>query len=263
MEKKKVNKSKRLLKFLVVPILLFTLVIGSLCSFTPVGESFVSFIFNRRGQGQGGNYFYDNPGFSWTPPIVQKDYVLTLGSEYLLVLKLTNSDIVYSEVVTVSDYSFLVSDTYTYSGLTFVNNPDASALKCIYLTSGDYSGKYYSCISLQGSTDVSKEGFSSLWDLNIPLNKFIYDNFDYFVGEGNDNPNYWEVYLYEAPDSVEVMDIWTSIMNWIVSALSSVQAVFFSDGGLTFLGSLAIISVSIGLAFLVIAVISRFLSLRS
>lgn len=57
--------------------------------------------------------------------------------------------------------------------------------------------------------------------------------------------------------------VWTQIMSWIVSALSSVQAVFFFDGGLTFLGSLAIISVAIGLAFLLIAVISRFLSLRS
>jgi hypothetical protein len=52
-------------------------------------------------------------------------------------------------------------------------------------------------------------------------------------------------------------------MSWIVSALSSVQAVFFSDGGLTFLGTLAIISVAIGLSFLLIATISRFLSLRS
>lgn len=64
-----------------------------------------------------------------------------------------------------------------------------------------------------------------------------------------------------AADSL--VSVWTDIMTWIVSALSSVNAVFYGVDGLTFIGTLAVISVAIGLSFLLIAVISRFLSLRS
>ena len=66
-----------------------------------------------------------------------------------------------------------------------------------------------------------------------------------------------------------ITSVWTEIMSWIVTALGSVQEVFYTavtDGGpgsLTFLGILAVISVAIGIAFLVIGVIQNFLRLRS
>ena len=59
-----------------------------------------------------------------------------------------------------------------------------------------------------------------------------------------------------------ITGVWTDIMEWIVSSITSVQTVFYGESGLTFMGTLAVISVAIGLAFLVIGVIQNFLKLR-
>lgn len=59
-----------------------------------------------------------------------------------------------------------------------------------------------------------------------------------------------------------ITGVWTSVMTWITTSLSSVQTVFYAEGALTFLGVLAVISVAIGIAFLVIGVIQNFLKLR-
>lgn len=61
-----------------------------------------------------------------------------------------------------------------------------------------------------------------------------------------------------------ITTVWTDVMTWIVSSISSVQSVFYNstDSSLTFLGVLAVISVAIGIAFLVIGVIQNFLRLR-
>lgn len=63
-------------------------------------------------------------------------------------------------------------------------------------------------------------------------------------------------------DPEQVTDVWTQVMNWIVRALNAVQSVFYANGSLTFLGSLAVIGVGIAIAFLVISVVTRFLQLR-
>lgn len=57
---------------------------------------------------------------------------------------------------------------------------------------------------------------------------------------------------------------WTDVMEWIVTAIGSVQDVFYNTetSALTFLGTLSIISVAVGVAFLVIGVIQNFLHLR-
>lgn len=65
-----------------------------------------------------------------------------------------------------------------------------------------------------------------------------------------------------------ITTIWQDILDWLVEAIGSVQGVFYTtaaDGGftLTFLGTLAVISVGIGIVFLVIGVIQNFLHLRS
>lgn len=59
-----------------------------------------------------------------------------------------------------------------------------------------------------------------------------------------------------------ITTVWGDIMKWITDSLSSVQTVFYADSNLTFLGTLAVISVAIGVAFLVIGVIQNFLKLR-
>lgn len=59
-----------------------------------------------------------------------------------------------------------------------------------------------------------------------------------------------------------ITNVWSDIMEWIVTSLGSVQSVFYTETGLTFLGTLSVISVAIGIAFLVIGVIQSFLRLR-
>lgn len=61
-----------------------------------------------------------------------------------------------------------------------------------------------------------------------------------------------------------ITGVWTEIMTWITTSLASVQTVFYnsSSGDLTFLGTLAVISVAIGVGFLLIGVIQNFLHLR-
>ena len=59
-----------------------------------------------------------------------------------------------------------------------------------------------------------------------------------------------------------ITTVWTEVMTWITTSLASVQEVFYADNALTFLGVLAVISVAIGIAFLLIGVIQNFLHLR-
>lgn len=59
-----------------------------------------------------------------------------------------------------------------------------------------------------------------------------------------------------------ITETWTQVMTWITTSLGSVQTVFYAEGELTFLGTLAIIGVSIGIGFLIIGVVQNFLHLR-
>lgn len=65
-----------------------------------------------------------------------------------------------------------------------------------------------------------------------------------------------------------ITDVWSDILEWIITAISGVQEIFITTGAggeasLTFLGVLSVVSVAIGLVFLVIGVIQNFLHLRS
>lgn len=64
-----------------------------------------------------------------------------------------------------------------------------------------------------------------------------------------------------------ITEVWNAILEWIVGTFTDIQGVFYNtgaDGGsLTFLGVLAVISVGIGMVFLLIGVIQNFLHLRS
>lgn len=59
-----------------------------------------------------------------------------------------------------------------------------------------------------------------------------------------------------------ITTVWTEVMNWITTSLASVQDVFYAENQLTFLGTLAVIGVSIGIGFLIIHVVTNFLKLR-
>lgn len=60
-----------------------------------------------------------------------------------------------------------------------------------------------------------------------------------------------------------ITDVWTTIMEELVGMLNSAQDVFFnSTSGLTFLGTLSVITVAVGVVFLIIGVIQNFLHLR-
>lgn len=62
----------------------------------------------------------------------------------------------------------------------------------------------------------------------------------------------------------QITNAWTEVMEWILTSLADVQVVFYDtdNGVLTFLGTLAVISVAVGIAFLLIGVIQNFLHLR-
>lgn len=65
-----------------------------------------------------------------------------------------------------------------------------------------------------------------------------------------------------------ITTVWTEIMTWVTTSLTSVQSIFYTPGAsgaagsLTFLGVLAVIGVAIGVAFLIIGVVQNFLKLR-
>ena len=60
----------------------------------------------------------------------------------------------------------------------------------------------------------------------------------------------------------QITTVWTDIMEWVVTSIGSVQDVFYTNGNLTFMGTLAVITVAIGVAFLCIGVVQNFLKLR-
>ena len=59
-----------------------------------------------------------------------------------------------------------------------------------------------------------------------------------------------------------ITQIWTSLMEWITENLTAVQTVFYADGALTFLGTLSVIVVGIGVVLLLVGIVQNFLHLR-
>lgn len=167
--------------------------------------------------------------------------------------------------------TYLLYGTFSIDGVDYelrIDNAQRNlSLALGYEYLNDNSVKAYTA-DLISAFYIDSSGSSSIMHVtsNTPL------TFHFTGGSGVTNQQFiqWLVdnnAVISEPEVPTIADsltsVWTQIMSWIVSVLSSVQAVFFGEGGLTFLGSLAIISLAIGLAFLLIAVISRFLSLRS
>lgn len=60
-----------------------------------------------------------------------------------------------------------------------------------------------------------------------------------------------------------ITDVFTAIFAWIMEAVQTVVGVFWaSEGGLTFLGVLALIALGISVFFLVMGLIQNFLHFR-
>ena len=56
--------------------------------------------------------------------------------------------------------------------------------------------------------------------------------------------------------------VFTAIGDWIVAALLSLTAIFWTDSGLTFLGVLAVCGLAFSVVFLIIGIIQSFLHFR-
>lgn len=56
--------------------------------------------------------------------------------------------------------------------------------------------------------------------------------------------------------------VFTAVMSWIITAIQSVVAVFWTGEALTFLGVLALVALGISIFFLLVGLIQNFLHLR-
>lgn len=56
--------------------------------------------------------------------------------------------------------------------------------------------------------------------------------------------------------------VFTAVMEWIITAITAVVAVFWTGEALTFLGVLALIALAISIFFLLMGLIQNFLHLR-
>lgn len=61
----------------------------------------------------------------------------------------------------------------------------------------------------------------------------------------------------------QITQVWTSLMQWLSTSVGSVVEIFYtSEGGLTFLGTLAVFALGISVFFLLMGLIQNFLHLR-
>ena len=59
-----------------------------------------------------------------------------------------------------------------------------------------------------------------------------------------------------------ITSVFTAVMGWLQTAITSVVAVFWTGEALTFLGVLALIALGISIFFLLVGLIQNFLHLR-
>ena len=59
-----------------------------------------------------------------------------------------------------------------------------------------------------------------------------------------------------------ILAVFTAIGDWIVTATTSLQPIFWTGTQLTLLGTLSVCSLAFGVCFLIIGVISKFLKFR-
>ena len=58
-----------------------------------------------------------------------------------------------------------------------------------------------------------------------------------------------------------IFDVFSSISDWIVSAVADVTPMFWdAQSGLTFMGTLALLGLGVGIVFLIIGIVQKFLT---
>lgn len=61
-----------------------------------------------------------------------------------------------------------------------------------------------------------------------------------------------------------ILAVFLAVAEWIVETIPKLTTLFWSaEGGLTFLGTCALLSLAVGVAFLLIGIIQRFLEFRA
>lgn len=113
-------------------------------------------------------------------------------------------------------------------------------------------------------------GVANLGTVNGDPVTIIHYQFTITGGEDISDPlfidfiNTYGTLVTDEPDGEElgIFAVWTQITQWIVQGLGSVSNAFYTNGELTLLGYLCIIPLAIGVAFLLIAIIQKFLRLR-
>lgn len=96
---------------------------------------------------------------------------------------------------------------------------------------------------------------------DIPSNIDVHvESFDYNLG--STVITYLFVPYEEKPVTESITDIWSLLLVWIQSVVSTVTGVFYDGTALTLLGTLSLIGVCIGLVILIVIKIKYILSLR-
>lgn len=57
--------------------------------------------------------------------------------------------------------------------------------------------------------------------------------------------------------------VFTAIGEWLVTAITAMEVVFWAEGALTFIGTLAVVGLAIAVILMVLAMIRSYLQLRA
>lgn len=60
-----------------------------------------------------------------------------------------------------------------------------------------------------------------------------------------------------------VTSVFTEIGEWLVTAITAMEAVFWAEGALTFIGTLSVVGLAIAVILMVLAMIRSYLQLRA
>lgn len=60
-----------------------------------------------------------------------------------------------------------------------------------------------------------------------------------------------------------VTEVFTAIGTWLVSSITAMEAVFWANGALTFIGTLSVVGLAIAVILMVLAMIRSYLQLRA
>lgn len=142
-------------------------------------------------------------------------------------------------------YHIPTGDATDVKTLYFRGNPSAP-FEVVFFTNPDFGG---STTNIFGS--ASDWVFYVRQYPDFAQNEGTWSLFDYSV-----------YHLVASFEPGKVTSVWTDVMTWVTNAFASIQSVFYLNGSLTFLGTLAVIGVAFAIGWLIVGVVSRFLHLR-